>query len=159
MLYLKKRYTYRLTLEEVEQAAARGLKEAAAYYERNKDVKFIEPYPGELWTHYIEQELADVAFAKFKDSEFPNYSGLRIVSRWTEHTYSKPAKGLKVKAKQDGVCVCVIGRSPNYELLGWIECEYAKRPRLYCADWPMHYLVPMDDLKPMDELKQYLTNG
>lgn len=156
-----------LTANEVLVAGYVGMRRAADAYFKNRKVGFKEFYLGELWSSHIESAHAETAVSKYLGKywgygvntfDVPDIEGTDIEVRWSRHTHDKPSKGCKVKAQEadSKIIVAVTGRCPNYEIMGWCEPSYAKRPRMYCAEFPPCYFVPFDELRPMDELKAFM---
>jgi len=85
--------------------------------------------------------------------------GTSLDVRWNQH----PGRtSCKVKPRDTGIILAVRGNSPDYELLGWIRADEAKRaewlapPRL---DYPPIWLVPQSSLsQDFGDLARQLRN-
>lgn len=148
----------RLEDYEVLMAADVGRRRHAEALARNRNPRFPENYPGELWTKHIEGACAELAVAKLLGWYWPGHvntfhepdfivGSIRYDVRWSTNGKAK------VRPDERVIVIGVAGQAPQMQVVGAISAHYAQQRReWYCADAPPCWFVPFAHLLPLDPL-------
>jgi hypothetical protein len=118
------------------------------------------------WTIHIEGAAGEIAAAKalglYWGGTVNTFKTEGDVGNIEVRTRSKPHYDLLVRDndKNESVFVLVTGKSPKYNVVGWILGKDAKKTEWY-ADYgnrPPAYFVPQNCLRPIEELKNASSN-
>ena len=116
--------------------------------------------------HEYISEMAEAAAAEIVVAqylEFKNFKptintfkteadiGTRIEVKWTKYRDGHLAIG--GTDRQEDVAILVTGRSPVYEIAGWLPIQMARKPKYHHIGYGVHW-VPQNNLFPIQDLKK-----
>lgn len=149
----------RLTWHEVALAAQLGMRrQIHALRDARPDAYGRADVPG--WNDHIEGACGEMAAAKATGVYWtPTVDTFRKggdVGQWQVRTRSRDDYDLIVRDADadDAVFILVRGRTPCFEVVGWLRGGEAKRPewRHTHGDRPAAYFVPATALQPLSAL-------
>lgn len=145
-----------LTVNEVLVAMYVGARRNAEANYKGRKPRFPEKVAGELWGFHIESAHAELAVCKYlgiywgfgvNTFHVEDVVNTNLEIRWSSRN------DLKVRPDDKGIVVSVTGKSPSYEIKGWIKAEDAKREKWLYNKEPICYFVPHRELMPIEDLK------
>lgn len=152
---------YQVTPVEEWKCHARAME---MYFEHDGENLSSQPrHNTKLSTHQQVAELAESIAAEVVVARYfgLDYSiehscykleadvGKGIEVRWTHYTSGQLI--IRANDREDDVAVLVIGRSPHFQIAGWIPVSIARKPRFRSGLFD-NWAVPQSSLKPIEEL-------
>lgn len=122
----------------------------------NKGLNFHE-YISEC-SESVGAEIAVAQFFGIKNfkptvNTFKNEAdiGARIEVKWTK--YKNGHLTIRASDRAKDVAVLVTGKSPVYDIAGWIPVQMARKAKYYHSQY-LDYWVPQNNLFPIEDLKR-----
>lgn len=148
-----------LTIGELHLAAQIGCLRQIESLQRNLPDK--HGFDGAGWNIHIEGAAGEIAAARALDMYWGGtvntFKSIGDVGKLEIRTTSKKNNRLIVRNpdNDDAVFVLVVGRSPTFEVVGWMLGKEAKQQKYISAPGgrPPAYFVPRSDLYDLSELK------
>lgn len=115
------------------------------------------------WWREIEGSCGELALAKATRSFWSGPIGLDAADRVMAKRYdvgqvqvrtrTDPALIIDQRDNPDDIFILVMGETPHFRIMGWIEAREAQQEKYWCSEMPHpNFKVPLADLHEMDEL-------
>jgi hypothetical protein len=149
-----------LTNDEWEKAILVAGKKTIQNHSRgatNKDGIDI----GRAWDASVEGDCGEAAFAKWMgipwDGSIGDYAAVDVGGKYQVKTTGTEFLIIRKRDPDTGIYVSMKGRSPRYEVVGWMTAQEAKNEKYWCDKYNNGrpaYFVPFGDLKDINILRK-----
>ena len=111
------------------------------------------------WDSTIEGFCGEAALAKFMDcwwsGNLGDYSAVDVGGKYQAKTTGTDYLILRRRDPDSGTYVCLKGRAPEYEVVGWMSGKEGKNPKYWgdvCNNGRPAYFIPLTELRPIESL-------